>query len=337
MSNRWPGGIVRKTPVVPAGPYQNGAAPGVWTLPDAAYWVKQGLWPIAGNIADGTLAIFALGQGAGTLRNKYTYSGCVVSAGGTASQSSQGGSAAGNMTNGIFALGRLTATSTYITNRDKYVYTGCVVSAGGAASTASGYGAAAGNSTVGIFALGFNGSCSIQTRDKYTYSGCVVSSATSSTSFTYGQSATGNSTVGIFQNGAATNRQKYTYSGDTVGAATAATASTWYGAAVGNSTVGIFTLGTGQCATRDKYTYSGDTVTSATSASAKTSRGSAAGNSTTGIFALGYLYVCCIGACNSTTRNKYTYSGDVNASATAATNASSWGSAAGNGTSNVNT
>jgi hypothetical protein len=47
--SRYPGGIIRKTPVTPAGPFQNGTAPGVWTLADAAYWTKQGLWPIAGN------------------------------------------------------------------------------------------------------------------------------------------------------------------------------------------------------------------------------------------------------------------------------------------------
>ena len=49
MSNRWPAGIIRKTPVTPAGPFQNGAASGVWSLADAAYWTKQGLWPLAGN------------------------------------------------------------------------------------------------------------------------------------------------------------------------------------------------------------------------------------------------------------------------------------------------
>lgn len=50
MSNRWPGGLIRKTPVTPAGPYQNGAAPGMWTLAEATFWTKQGLWPIAGNV-----------------------------------------------------------------------------------------------------------------------------------------------------------------------------------------------------------------------------------------------------------------------------------------------
>lgn len=49
MSLNWPGGLIRKTPVTPAGPYQDGAAPGVWTLAEATYWVKQGLWPIAGK------------------------------------------------------------------------------------------------------------------------------------------------------------------------------------------------------------------------------------------------------------------------------------------------
>ena len=48
--SRWPGNLIRKTPVTPAGPFQNGAAPGIWTLAEASYWVKQGLWPIAGNV-----------------------------------------------------------------------------------------------------------------------------------------------------------------------------------------------------------------------------------------------------------------------------------------------
>jgi hypothetical protein len=50
MSKRWPAGIISKTPVTPTGPFQNGAASGVWSLADAAYWTKQGLWPLAGNI-----------------------------------------------------------------------------------------------------------------------------------------------------------------------------------------------------------------------------------------------------------------------------------------------
>lgn len=47
----WNAGIIRPVPVAPTGPYENGVAPGVWTLDQMAYWLKQGLWPIAGNTA----------------------------------------------------------------------------------------------------------------------------------------------------------------------------------------------------------------------------------------------------------------------------------------------
>lgn len=49
MSMKWPGNLIRKTPVTPTGPFEDGTAPGVWSLADAAYWTKQGLWPTAGN------------------------------------------------------------------------------------------------------------------------------------------------------------------------------------------------------------------------------------------------------------------------------------------------
>ena len=47
----WNAGIIRPVAVAPAGPYQDGAASGVWTLDQQAFWQKQGLWPIAGNVA----------------------------------------------------------------------------------------------------------------------------------------------------------------------------------------------------------------------------------------------------------------------------------------------
>ena len=50
MSREWPAGIIRKTPVTPTGPLASGTAPGVWTLDQMNYWLKQGLWPIAGNV-----------------------------------------------------------------------------------------------------------------------------------------------------------------------------------------------------------------------------------------------------------------------------------------------
>lgn len=193
MSQRYPGNIIRATTITPAGPYQNGAASGIWTLDQAEYWLKQGLWPIAGNVADGTFGIFALGRisvNKTATRNKYTYSGCVVSAGGAATVASYNGSAAGNSTVGIFALGYTTTTST---TRNKYTYSGCVVSAGGAATAASCGGSAAGNSIVGIFALGGL----TTTRNKYTYSGCVVAAGGAATAASQYGSAASNGIAGV--------------------------------------------------------------------------------------------------------------------------------------------
>jgi hypothetical protein len=41
MSN-WPGNLICKTPVIPT----TSSAPGMWTLAEASYWTKQGLWPL---------------------------------------------------------------------------------------------------------------------------------------------------------------------------------------------------------------------------------------------------------------------------------------------------
>ena len=48
MSERYPGGIITKTPVTPTGPYQNGTAPGVWTLDQQLQFQQQGIWPTPG-------------------------------------------------------------------------------------------------------------------------------------------------------------------------------------------------------------------------------------------------------------------------------------------------
>ena len=50
MSRRYIGGTITKNPVVPTGPYSNGTASGIWGLNDAANFVKQGIWPTAGNV-----------------------------------------------------------------------------------------------------------------------------------------------------------------------------------------------------------------------------------------------------------------------------------------------
>jgi hypothetical protein len=59
----WNAGIIRPVPVAPTGPFQDGAAPGVWTLDQVAYWTQQGLWPTAGNIAQ--YGVFAGGDRGG--------------------------------------------------------------------------------------------------------------------------------------------------------------------------------------------------------------------------------------------------------------------------------
>ena len=46
----WPGGVISKTPPTPSGPFENSTASGVWTIQQAADYVKQGNWPTAGNV-----------------------------------------------------------------------------------------------------------------------------------------------------------------------------------------------------------------------------------------------------------------------------------------------
>lgn len=70
-TKNWNAGIIRPVAVPPAGPYQDGAAPGVWTLDQVAYWQKQGLWPIAGNLSP--RGIFAGGYSGATTYNVIDY------------------------------------------------------------------------------------------------------------------------------------------------------------------------------------------------------------------------------------------------------------------------
>jgi len=48
MSERYPGGIITKSPATPTGPYENSAAPGVWTLEQQMQFKQQGIWPTVG-------------------------------------------------------------------------------------------------------------------------------------------------------------------------------------------------------------------------------------------------------------------------------------------------
>jgi hypothetical protein len=60
---QFPGGIITKNPTAPTGPYETGAAPGIWTLDQAMNYKKQGIWPIAGNAAPPTVIGQAYGGG----------------------------------------------------------------------------------------------------------------------------------------------------------------------------------------------------------------------------------------------------------------------------------
>ena len=119
MSRTYQGGLITKTPVTPAGPFQCGAASGVWTIDQMVGWQKAGLWPVAGLLGPGTFAIFAIGCSGGfsAVTNKYTYSGDVNSVATSLTNPSLGGSAAGNSTRGIFALGSISGFA-YTTTRN---------------------------------------------------------------------------------------------------------------------------------------------------------------------------------------------------------------------------
>ena len=49
MTKRYLGNIITQNPTAPAGPFQNSAAPGVWSLAEALSYQKGGLWPVPGN------------------------------------------------------------------------------------------------------------------------------------------------------------------------------------------------------------------------------------------------------------------------------------------------
>ena len=58
MTKRYLGNIITQNPTAPSGPFENDAAPGVWSLAEAlAYSRRLGLWPMAGNAPPHALAI----------------------------------------------------------------------------------------------------------------------------------------------------------------------------------------------------------------------------------------------------------------------------------------
>ena len=103
-----------------------------------------GLWGWVGNLVQGTLGIFALGNTT-TTTNIYTYSGNTVVAGTALTATLVYGAAAGTSTLGVFALGDSTTTTNI------YTYSGDTVVAGTAlTATLNNSGAAAGNYNGGL-------------------------------------------------------------------------------------------------------------------------------------------------------------------------------------------
>ena len=65
----WPAGFITKDQVVPAGNYEDSAASGIWTLDQVANYVKQNLWPTAGNV----LSLHYIAQVDGTYKTDFKY------------------------------------------------------------------------------------------------------------------------------------------------------------------------------------------------------------------------------------------------------------------------
>ena len=102
-----------------------------------------GLWGWVGNLVQGTLGVFALGNTT-TTTNVYTYSGNTVVAGTALTATLSYGAAAGTSTLGVFSLGNTTATTNI------YTYSGNTVVAGTALLAVSNFGNAAGNYNGGL-------------------------------------------------------------------------------------------------------------------------------------------------------------------------------------------
>jgi len=104
----WNAGIIRPVAVAPAGPFQDGAAPGVWTLDQVAYWTQQGLWPIAGNAAP--VGLFGGGRTAGGGYTNTIQSISILTTGnatdfGDLINAPQGAAACSSTIRGVFAGG----------------------------------------------------------------------------------------------------------------------------------------------------------------------------------------------------------------------------------------
>lgn len=247
MSKNWPGGIITKNQATPTGPYEDGGAPGVWTLDQMEYWLKQGLWPIAGNPAP--RAVF-MGGFAATFSNVIDYVQVNTTGNATSfgslfqAQCYSAGSASTTLavnSGGLKTGGTYTSAASYIT----IATTGNSTNFGDLSSARSGVGGC-GNATYALAAGGFSsGPTYYTTIDRMTYAS--LGSATNYGSLSVGRywpAAASSPTRAVFMWG--TNGTTVI---DYIAIASGGTATDWGtsanahgqgGSAFGSSTVGVF-------------------------------------------------------------------------------------------------
>ena len=145
--SNWNGGIIRPVAVAPAGPYQDGAAPGVWTLDQATFWIKQGLWPTAGNSNPANNALFGGGDTTNVFYSNISTLGNATTFG-TLPTTAYATGVASSSTRGVFAVsGTAMSYTTFAT-------TGSFTNFGNFSVTHGDYTAGMSSSTRGVFGGG---------------------------------------------------------------------------------------------------------------------------------------------------------------------------------------
>lgn len=148
----WPGGIITKDPVAPAGPYQDSAASGVWSLGQAADYTKQGIWPTAGNVLQRAL-IQQIGSGSYQVSSLNLASTGNAATFGNLTNSPDSCSAVGSATRAVFGSDSASNQMVYFTFATLANSTNF-----GTATTPVNYNAAGNSSTRGLFLGGWNNS-----------------------------------------------------------------------------------------------------------------------------------------------------------------------------------
>ena len=146
----WPGGVITKDPVVPAGPLEDGAASGVWSLGQAADYTKQGIWPTAGNLLQRAL-IQQIGSGSYEVSSLNLASTGNAATFGNLTNSPESCSAVGSATRAVFSNDNASNQMVYFT----FATLGNSINFGTVATPVL-YNAAGNSSTRGLWLGGWN-------------------------------------------------------------------------------------------------------------------------------------------------------------------------------------